>query len=192
MDSPHHNTNNSNTDNSIKTVQTAIKLINRVYNNLSYYDLYGTSIMIFVFMTVCLFLIVTYCQVMKHLSELSDDWTNVRCNPKYMPFAGYINKPANMTAFEYTEQNFQYCSQNVLQSISAYALLPVQYTVGSIVDLFNGFSDAVNTSREMTSSLRNSIEAFIKNVFGRIMNILIPLQIIFIGIMDILSKFQRS
>ena len=70
------------------TARNASKYINGIYDNLSYYDMYGTTIFQFIILTLFVFYVYTYYKVMKIQKEVANDWTNQRCNPKYLPFAG--------------------------------------------------------------------------------------------------------
>ena len=61
--------------------------INDTYDKLSYFDLYGNSVIIFILMTLFVFLVYTYCKIMQTRESIADDWVNQRCKPEIMPFA---------------------------------------------------------------------------------------------------------
>ena len=42
---------------------------------------------------------------MTNSQKIKNDWINQRCNLNVIPFAGYINKPDNMSASDFTKQN---------------------------------------------------------------------------------------
>ena len=65
----------------------ASKYVNKLYDHLSYYDMYGSTIMIFILITLFVFFVYTYYKVMQVRDELANDWSNQRCNPKYIPLA---------------------------------------------------------------------------------------------------------
>ena len=48
---------------------------------------------------------------MNRLKPIKADWTNQRCNPSIIPFAGLINAPPNTSKIEYTAENFSQCTQ---------------------------------------------------------------------------------
>ena len=178
-----------NTDNTDST-ENATKFINKLYDKLNYFDLYGGSVLIFLAATITLFAVVSYCQVMQSIQPIKDDWVNQRCKPKNIMFAGYINKPNDKTAFDYTNENFQYCVQDILTNISGYAIQPIQFLLTSITNMFNEMSDSLNQSRGVMSKLRSNIAIFTKDILARILNVMIPLQTIFISLMDTFNKIQ--
>jgi hypothetical protein len=116
------------------TAKNASKYINGIYDNLSYYDMYGTTIIIFILLTLFVFYVYTYYKVIQIQDEIASDWTNQRCNPKYMPFAGYITHPEGTTAFDYTTENFQYCIQNIQNTVTGQALQPFNYLIKTCVN----------------------------------------------------------
>src|SRR6056300_70905 len=103
------------------------KNITKMYENLNYFDQYGGSLIIFIIITIMLFLIVSYCFVMINAQPIIDDWPNQRCKPNIMPFAGLITRPDGMTSSEYTSQNFNYCTQNILSNGAGVALSPLTF-----------------------------------------------------------------
>ena len=107
----------------------SINVINKVYDNLNFYDIYGNSIIIFLILTIIVFLIFSYCYVMQFKEDIANDWVNQRCNPKIIPFAGFINKPENQSIISYTGENFQYCVQNILVGIMGTITQPFTYLI---------------------------------------------------------------
>ena len=120
-------------------MDTTLKFINNTYDKLSYFDMYGNSVFIFILITLFVFLVYSYCQIMQKKEAIADDWVNQRCKPQNIPFAGFITHPDGTTAFQYTNENFQYCVQNILTNITSYALEPFQYMISAITDIFNSF-----------------------------------------------------
>jgi hypothetical protein len=168
----------------------SITFINKLYDKLGYYDLYGNSVIIFIAMTLFVFLVYSYCKVMQTRQSIADDWVNQRCKPQNMPFAGYITKPEGKTEFEYTGENFQYCVQNILVNITGYALAPFQFMISSLTNVFSMLSDSIDKIREFVSLIRDSIQHFTEDVFQRIFNVMIPIQKIFISLIDAFNKIQ--
>ena len=107
--------------------------IKKMYEKLNYFDQYGGSVVLFIIITIILSLIVSYCIIMINAQPIINDWPNQRCKPNIIPFAGYITHPEGMSASEYTQQNFTYCTQNILSSITGIAVEPITY----IINIFN-------------------------------------------------------
>jgi hypothetical protein len=127
---------------------------------------------------------------MESKESVADDWVNQRCNPKYIPFAGFITHPEGTTAFQYTNDNFQYCVQDILKNITGQALQPFQYMLDSITKVFEKMVNSVQQTREASNTLRNGIRDFAEDILGRILNVTIPLQQMLIALSDTFQKIQ--
>jgi len=171
-------------------METTIHFINNTYDTLSYFDLYGNSVIIFIFITLFVFFVFSYCKVMQTKEAIADDWVNQRCKPQNLPFAGMITHPEGTTAFQYTSDNFQYCVQNILTNITGYALEPFQFMIKSLTQVFSGVSNSIQQIREIMNRLRNNIREFSQDVLSRILNVMIPIQKMFIALMDTFQKIQ--
>ena len=86
-----------------------------------------------------------------------DDWANQRCNPAVIPFAGMINAPSGESVIQFTGENFEQCTQNVLGEIAQYAFMPIYYLLNSITSMFNELTEAMDAMRSMFNNMRNSI-----------------------------------
>jgi hypothetical protein len=180
-----------NINNETKMSDTVF-LINETYDKLSYFDLYGNSVIIFIFITLFVFIVFSYCKVMQSKEDIVDDWTNQRCKPQNILFAGLITHPEGTSAFQYTSDNFQFCVQNILTNITGYALEPFQFMIKSLTNVFAGISEAIQQIREIINRLRNSLREFSEDVLGRILNVMIPIQKMFIALMDTFQKIQGT
>lgn len=179
-------------DNNIKQINLTdtSNFINNTYDPLSYFDLYGNSVIIFIFITLFVFLVYTYCKIIQKKESIADDWVNQRCKPEYLPFAGYITHPEGTSAFEYTGENFQYCVQNILSDITGNALQPFQFMIDSVTQIFSKISESIQQIREVANKLRNNIRKFAEDILSKILNVMIPIQRMFIALMDIFQKTQ--
>jgi hypothetical protein len=166
------------------------KYINKIYDNLSYYDMYGSTIIIFILLTLFVFYVYTYYKVMQIKEEVASDWTNQRCNPKYMPFAGYITHPKGTSAFDYTTENFQYCVQNIQNTLTGQALQPFNYLISGITGMLSAIGNSIQKIREFIDLFRQRIKAFVENVLHRILGVMIPLQTMMIALTDSFNKIQ--
>jgi hypothetical protein len=167
-----------------------LSYINELYDGLSYYDMYGTTIMIFLFLTIFILFIYGYFQIMRVREEIANDWPNQRCNPKYIPFAGYITHPDGTTPFQYTSDNFQYCIQNVENDVAGQAMSPLNYLISGVSNMLNIIGTAAQHTREFLSVLRKNIRKFAEDVFHKILNVMIPLMSLIISLKDMLDKTQ--
>ena len=175
-------------DNILKSVHQLSKL----YNNVNYWDEYGTSFIIFLLLLLILFVIHSYFYVMTNIQPIKDNWAQQRCSPKVIPFAGLINKQAGQSAIQYTEENFTYCIQNILSKIAGYALTPLTFLVHTIEGIFNLIKTQLQNIRSMFNYVREKVKAVSKEIMGRLMNIVIPLQEVIIKIRDLFGKAQGT
>jgi hypothetical protein len=166
--------------------------IKKIYENLNYFDQYGSSLVLFILITIALFVLCSYCFVMINVEPIKDDWINQRCKPYIIPFAGLINAPEGMSSTDFTKENFDYCTQNIVKGVTGTAVQPLTFITNMLNTLFDDIKNALNGIREMINKIRLQIQAIAEEIMGRIINITIPLQQIVIGLKDILSKVQGT
>lgn len=183
--------NIDNTNNE-KNISDTFLFINDTYDKLSYFDLYGNSVIIFILITLFVFIVFSFCKVMQTKESISDDWINQRCKPQNILFAGLITHPEGTSAFQYTSDNFQYCVQNILSNITGYALQPFQFMISNLTKVFQEIAQSLQQSRELINKVRNSFKEFAQNVLSRILNIMIPIQKMFIALIDTFQKIQGT
>jgi hypothetical protein len=163
-----------------------------IYDNQTYFDQYGSSVIMLIILIFVLFCVISYCLIMVNVQPIIDDWPNQRCKPQIMPIAGLITHPEGVTSSEYTAQNFTYCTQNILTSITGDMLQPLTYVTSLFGDISQGISNAINDVRGMFDKIRTFFESISKEIMGRIMNIMAPLQQIIISFKDLIGKIQGT
>lgn len=166
--------------------------IKQMYKNITYFDQYGASVILFVIITIVLLILISYCFVKINSQSIIDDWVNQRCKPSIMPFAGYITHPEGTSAFEYTAQNFNYCMQNILSSTAGTALEPLTFVTTMLSNTAGKVKDDLQSIRAMFDKIRVHFQDISQEIMGRIMNITIPLQQIIISFKDVLAKIQGT
>lgn len=110
-------------------------------------------------------------------------WNEYRCNPIYMPFAGYIRPDIG------TQENFGHCMNMFGQSIFKYAL---DVIVGMLKDVTAGvdeLSGPLPLIRKMMIGMRKMLLSFGAQTFGKIANSMTSFTYILIKIRDILKRF---
>ena len=188
MENINTNTNNNDTNNTNNNED--FKKIKNIYDNLSYFDQYGSSVLLLIIITITIFILCSYCYVMINIQPIKDDWINQRCKPGVIPFAGLINCPDDMSFSDFTKQNFDYCTQNIIKGVTSNAVQPLTFVTDTLNKLFNIVQESINSIRAMFNKVRLQIQALSEEIMGRLMNVMIPLQQIIIAFKDILSKTQ--
>ena len=114
--------------------EEGIKIVKILYDNLSFIDLYGASVISFVCLTLIEVLLIVYFNIKINIEFYKDNWITYKCNPLIMPFAGIINKPPDETNIGFAEKNFSQCVQSLNLSLSSYQIQPLQFIVGKTYD----------------------------------------------------------
>lgn len=167
-----------------------ITKITKMYDNLSYLDQYGNSVILIILITFVLFLLIAYSFIMINITPIRNNWTAERCKPYVIPFAGIINAPEGMSATDYTQDNFTQCMQNVTSSLAENAISPLSFVTSSLTMVANIIQKSIDAIREMVNKVRSSLQSVTQEVMGRLLNFIVPLQQIVIKIKDMLMKMQ--
>jgi hypothetical protein len=164
--------------------------ITKLYENLTYFDQYGGSVILFIIITIIVLLFVSYCYIMINSQAIINDWPNQRCKPSVIPFAGLITHPDDVTASEYTQQNFTYCIQNTVSTTTGFALEPLTYIVNMFQNMANNIKNDLQNVRGMFNKIRNMFQEVSQEIMGRIMNFTVSLQQIILSFKDLVGKIQ--
>ena len=166
--------------------------INKLYKGVGYFDSYSGSVIGFLFITFCIFLIWSYYAMMQTKEIIKDDWINQRCNPKVIPFAGWINKPDDdsQTAMEFTSENFEFCTQSILGNMMGTMMSPFNALLSQLTTVFTSLNESSNQSRGVMGTLRENIANIAQNVMNRILSVIIPIQTMAMAFTDSLAKTQ--
>ena len=111
-------------------IQDSARKIKQLYKKLTYFDQYGTSIILCIILLSILFWIHGYYTIMINVQPIKDNWLKYRCSPKVIPFAGLINKPVDKTATQFTQDNFTECIQEMVKPLAKKAVNPFEYMTG--------------------------------------------------------------
>ena len=169
------------------------KLINNYNyncNNSNYLKTYGIHIFFTIIYLIIIIYTIVYLKIKLNINNIRKNWVNYRCNPAYIPFAGFINKPNDMSTFEYTKQNFDFCTMRILESVSNDFTNPISYLQNLIFLILKSISESLNLMRKMFNSIRDNVSNITKNIMARIMNIIIPYIAMILNIRDLISKIN--
>ena len=166
--------------------------IKNMYEKITYFDQYGGSVILYIIITIILVIMVSYCFIMINAQPIIDDWPNQRCKPNIIPVAGFITRPEGVSAFDYTYQNFTYCTQNILSSITGTALEPLSFVTTLLTNMAKQIGDDIQSIRGMFDKVRSLTQDISEEIMGRIMNFTIPLQQIVIAFKDIIGKIEGT
>lgn len=149
--------------------------VTNLYTKGGFMSRYAGDLYIVIIICLVVFVIMAYFWVNNNIQPILDDWSNQKCNPAVIPFAGMINAPSGTSSLDFTSQNFEQCIQNILGDITEYAFTPIYYVMSTITSMFQELSDAVNAIRAVFDGIRNSISEQGDDLNSRILNIMLPI-----------------
>lgn len=165
---------------------------NKIYTEQTFFDRYNGSIFAtFFFLFVC-FIVFSYSYIQTRITPIKNNWTQERCSPIVIPFAGLINPPPNKSKFQFTYENFNFCINTIIKDMVGFAIKPIEAIVNLFTKTFEGFETAINDIRKIVSGIRSSIEDVSTNIMERILNILIPFQKMVIKVKEVMGRAHAT
>ena len=164
------------------------KKINKMYDNAKYLDTYGGSYYGTILLFIVFFFIIGYLLVQINLEPLKKNFPQNKCNPAYIPFAGFIAKPPDQTAMEFTASNFSMCINQVLTMIVHNYTKPVNTIVNMLNTIFMSLMKAVAIIQKTVYRLKNLMHELMQLIMSRIMAAIMPFIKMIIKIKDAFGK----
>lgn len=143
--------------------------------------------LLILFLYLCAY---AYLKIRANSKFIRENWSVYRCNPSYMPFAGMVMKPTDMSQTEYTQMNFEHCFQNIMNDVAKSYMTPLYYTQSLAGSILSGIASALNSMRELINNVRTALASVMADIMSRILNIMQPIVIIMIKLRDSVSKMQ--
>ena len=140
----------------ITSITPIFNKINEIYVKTTYLEKYGGSLIFTIFAILIVLFYFIYLNIQNNKEIVKKDWATNKCSPLYMPFAGSIMEPKDMSNMEFTIQNFSQCSEMILKDIIQVALAPLE--AASIL-----ISASVSILTGVTTSLMGAISNFRSN-----------------------------
>ena len=150
------------------------KKINKMYDNAKYLDTYGGSYYGTILLFIVFLFIIGYLLVQINLEPLKKKFPQNKCNPAYIPFAGFIAKPPDQTAMEFTASNFSMCINQVLTMIVHNYTKPVNTVVNMLNTIFMSLMKAVAIIQKTVYRLKNLMHELMQLIMSRIMAAIMP------------------
>lgn len=173
----------------------AVSYINKLYDNLSFFETHFQSMLIILLVTIIVILGLTASRIISKSNLLKNNWEAERCKPNIMPFAGIINPSAGQSMVEYTLTNFNYCVSKAL-SISfptATASYDLDGTLDSVLNRADGVELTgidINVFSNMINEYKQSVIDAINRVKNKMANSAVPLQQTMYAINDMFARLQ--
>ena len=170
-----------------------IKLeINNLYENSDFFKIYGLDFWITTIFIIVSILLTIFIYISNHFKEIRKNWDKERCNPAYLPFAGLINPQPNMTAAEYTAENFKFCNNLFIKNTEKKALGPVYQISDNLNNIANNIKKGWTSILGNINLVKNALANLVEIVLNKLVAIIIPIQVMFIKVKDSLGKMTGS
>jgi hypothetical protein len=170
--------------------QPIVERLNYLYGDKTFTGRYGIDIIkvcvvIFLFMSA-----ITYFEIQNKLLEVKQNWPEYRCRPDVMPFAGWINAPDGVSPLEYTKQNFMECSANSTKGVFDRPMSMVYVIFNVIMGIFKNILGVIEKFRLLFNRIRDTLKNIFLSIFNRIQNVIIPVQVMLIRMVDFFEKIK--
>jgi hypothetical protein len=164
--------------------------IEKLYKFKTYGDLYGGHVIVLLFIVTLVVGYVTYVYIDINRKGLRKDWNNIKCHPLYIPFAGFIQEDDADKMKEYTTKNFYFCVSETMNQIFKYFTKPIEHVSLMVISTLNNLFSVINKIREKILDVNNNFSKVVRLLYGRLLNIMIPLQNIVTKMKDMMGKVQ--
>lgn len=159
-----------------------------LYEHTNFFKVYGSDFWITIIFIIVSILLITFIYISNHFNKIKLNWDEERCNPLYLPFAGFINPQENKTNAEYTSENFDFCTKKVMKVAEDRAMSPIY----SLTDELNSFVDVIKNSWNSVLGVLNIIKTKLMQlsniVLSKLISVLTPIQYMFIKLKDTIAK----
>jgi hypothetical protein len=153
-------------------------------------DKYGADVWTTAILCILFSLIISYFYYTNVLEVVRADWPNQKCNPLYIPFAGFINNTGNKSSLEFTAENFNGCINGFLKYVVEIAVMPIQVAMNVLNVACQGLIDSVNLLRGLVKNLRDQYGSIFQQLFGGAQNLVIYFLNFVVKMKDSLGKIQ--
>jgi hypothetical protein len=114
------------------------------------------------------------------IKYLKDNWSELRCNPIYMPMASY----AGIDPFT----NFTKCINKGFGDYAGAAMDPLHGQMSIIGDSLSEISGALSDMRGLFANVRGGFGMVFQMVFGKIANLMSSMQYLMIRIQTLMGR----
>jgi len=131
----------------------------------------GRNWIVFLYINLAFIILISSVYALLSINNVMNNWAEYRCDALLMPFAGLIMQPTlppGTTPSQYTQQNFQYCTNNMMTNSMGDFLQPLEYNnqlaATNATNMTNSLNDARSNSSNVRGALSN-ITTSLGNVF---------------------------
>lgn len=156
--------------------------------NMGYWSLYGNDVFISSLIIAGVALIVNYATYRIVLAQVRTNWNVNKCNPIYMPFAGYIMPQPGRSASDITNENFSYCLKQDISMVMSIAMMPFEFALYLVIGMLDAVLDSIMAFMAFIAWLKAQLGGIFATIYNIILKFLIPLIVMMIKVRDALAK----
>ena len=174
-------------DNDTKTKTQ--KYMSKLFDNRKFTDKYGGSLVITITIILWFTGQLLYQYIMSKTVPINKNWEQEKCKPHIIPLAGIIRQnKGGLGVNDYTNKNFQECTNKVLAGVVKVPLQPVMQLSNMLDINFTGITGNLDFVRVFFNNIKNKLLQIINYVYQKIIALILPIINLFIKVKDI---FQR-
>ena len=117
------------------------------------------------------------------LGKLQRNWNEYRCNPIYMPFAGYVRPDVS------TEENFTYCSNAMSGHYFSFLIDGIAQYFSVLEDSLGDLAEPLKQFRNVFGNIRGFMLKFASATFSKAAGSISVFIHYLIKIQDVLKRF---
>ena len=142
--------------------------------------LFNKRMLLFAIATLTAIIASLYYFGSSRVKYLKDHWSELRCNPIYMPLAGY----AGVDVFT----NFTKCTTKSFGDYAGMAMDPLHSQMALVTESIGSIGGALDDMRGLFSSVRGGFAMVFQMVFGKIHNLMASMQYLMIRIRTVMAR----
>ena len=176
----------------MSNIQKSIDYVNKTYDKLSYFDVYGGSVVFCIVLIVVIVFFFFHSKIRMAIVPIRNNWPKYRCNPLVMPFAAYIVEPKDIPWLKFTGNNFTFCANNILTNIVSYFMLPIQFILVPLLFMWKIILQVMQAIRKMIYYIRTHMTKITENIMNRVFGVMIQIQKMVISLRDLFAKVRGA
>lgn len=176
----------------MSNIQKSIDYVNKTYDKLSYFDVYGGSVVFCIVLIVIIVFFFFHSKIRMAIVPIRNNWAKYRCNPLVMPFAAYIVEPKDVPWLKFTGNNFTFCANNILTNIVSYFMLPIQFILVPLLFMWKIILQVLQAIRKIFYYIREQMKKITANIMNRVFGVMIQIQKMAISLRDMFAKIRGA
>jgi len=154
----------------------------------SYFGRHGGDVLFTVVPLLLIFSATILNTYQSMLKQARSNWATNKCNPLYMPFAGYIMPQPGQSAVKTTADNFDYCIHGNISSVIGIILMPLEFVNFLILSTLDMMVQSLVAALKLKAYLASLLKKSNKETTDHFGNFLAALSFMIIKIRDAMAR----